>query len=342
MPRLPTPAPQNFAPVRTPFQWSGNSQGFTHDMNQMMNTSLYQQPPSASNVMDGLGLNTLAGEQRFASPSQQQSGFPSMSQQQSGFPSTSQQQPGFPSQLSSITAENINGLMQKSMSELTVADIIQINIISNDPIQRQLTSIETELKGKIQSLDNRMNILEQMKTSMEEENTILRSTISNMQKSLNRIDSDTRNKNVIITGLPEDEIPVGENQVIRNDEEKIGWILRLTENDHFNNKVEPFNATRLGEPKPGYNRVLKIILQNGEERNEFLKNSIKMKDAPEPWKKVYIKKDQHPVYLAENNRLRKKVADLKKKQGNENKDIKIHDGKVLVDNTPVDRNLFFR
>ena len=66
------------------------------------------------------------------------------------------------------------------MSELTVGDIIQINRISNDPIQRQLDSIESEIKGKIHALDTRVNILEQNKPSIEEENAILRSTITNM------------------------------------------------------------------------------------------------------------------------------------------------------------------
>ena len=74
----------------------------------------------------------------------------------------------------------------------------------------------------------------------------------------------------------------------------------------------------------------------------FLEDTVKMKQAPAPWNKVFVKKDQHPVYLNENNRLRKKVSDLKKIQGNENKDIKIANGKVMIDNVVVDQNLFFR
>ena len=66
-----------------------------------------------------------------------------------------------------------------------------------------------------------------------------------------------------------------------------------------------------------------------------------MKDCEDPWKRVYIKKDQHPVYIAENNRLRKKAAEIKEKAGNEYKEIKIFNGKLMVDNNEVDRNLFF-
>ena len=60
-----------------------------------------------------------------------------------------------------------------------------------------------------------------------------------------------------------------------------------------------------------------------------------------PWCKVFIKKDQHPVYLSENNRLRKKAYTLKKTAGNENKEIKIVKGNLLIDNVTVDKNLFF-
>ena len=258
-------------------------------------------------------------------------------------PNSSIHHPGDESSASGITPENLGGLLEKPISELTVADIIQINRISNSPMQQQLNSIESELKKKIQILDNRVNVLQQRNSTIEEENTVLRDTIGNMQKSLNRLDSEVRNKNVVITGLPEGEIPVGDgDQTLTTDDEKIDWILRITENTFFNDRGENFRATRLGEPKPGYNRVVKIVMSSVEERDEFLKNTVKMKDAPPPWDKVYVKKDQHPVYLAENNRLRKKVSDLKKKPGYENKEIKLLNGKVLVDNQVVDKNLFFR
>ena len=100
-------------------------------------------------------------------------------------------------------------------------------------------------------------------------------------------------------------------------------------------------ASRIGQVKPGFNRVVKIVLADMDERDKFLKDTMKMKAASAPWNKVFVKKDQHPVYLEENKRLRKKVGELKRKQGYENKEIKIVDGQLLVDNVSVDRNLFF-
>ena len=78
-----------------------------------------------------------------------------------------------------------------------------------------------------------------------------------------------------------------------------------------------------------------------ESRDGFVKNSKKLKEAPEVWKKVYIKKDQHPVYAAENNRLRKKMDNLRKLDENKEKEILIKDGKLTVQGNVVDQNLFF-
>ena len=51
----------------------------------------------------------------------------------------------------------------------------------------------------------------------------------------------------------------------------------------------------------------------------FLKNTANLKDANEPWKRVFIKKDLHPVYVKENNRIRKKMYALKQDPANNNK-----------------------
>ena len=169
----------------------------------------------------------------------------------------------------------------------------------------------------------------------------MKQTIVNMQKYLNRMDSAERNKNVIITGLPENKITNG-NEELEGDKRKVKWILKQTRNQHFNDDfVETLNIKRLGVEKSGYNRVIKIILPSISDRDKFLENSNKLIEAGNSWSKVYMKKDQHTVYIGENNRLKDKANKLKKAPGNANKEIKIHNGKIMIDNVKVDENLFF-
>ena len=86
--------------------------------------------------------------------------------------------------------------------------------------------------------------------------------------------------------------------------------------------------------------MIKIKCGSKENRNELTKNSNKLKEADETWKRVYIRKDEHPVYLAEKNRLRKKMLELKKVEENKTKEIIIKDGKLLMNGVVVDKNTF--
>ena len=55
--------------------------------------------------------------------------------------------------------------------------------------------------------------------------------------------------------------------------------------------------------------------------------------------KIYVKRDVHPVYSKETSRVYRKMKNLKEQ--NPDKDVKIQDGKLMVDGKMVDKNLFF-
>ena len=107
-----------------------------------------------------------------------------------------------------------------------------------------------------------------------EENFILKDIITNMQRCINKSNSETRDKNVIITGVPEEAIAT-DNGRVNNDTDKIKWLLQLTKNNYFTeNAYDNFDIRRLGKEKVGFNRVIKIILpsvQNRDEKGEYVK-----------------------------------------------------------------------
>ena len=95
---------------------------------------------------------------------------------------------------------------------------------------------------------------------------------------------------------------------LATDHDKITWLLQYLKSVHFTEQqAAEFSIQRLGKKRDGFNRVIKIKLATVEDRDAFLANASILKDAPEAWGKVFIKKDQHPVYLQENKRLRKKM-----------------------------------
>ena len=101
-------------------------------------------------------------------------------------------------------------MMTKSVSELTERDILNINVHANKPIAEKLDGFINQMHTKMASMDKRIEFLEAERVKKDEDNAILKEIIRNMQRSLNKSDSDIRNKNIIITSLPEGDIETDE------------------------------------------------------------------------------------------------------------------------------------
>ena len=110
----------------------------------------------------------------------------------------------------------------------------------------------------------------------------------------------------------------------------------------IDDKINDFEYTRIGTPTDGRKRLLKINVGSKETRDKICNESKKVKLLPAPWKFVYINKDVHPVYLKENQRIRKKMQELKKVPGfdHESGRVKLTNGILTVDDVAVDQNLF--
>lgn len=150
------------------------------------------------------------------------------------------------------------------------------------------------------------------------------------------MDGDKRQKNIIVRGLPENDIIENED-IYHNDIDKVKNLLSKIDVALPNGS----QVERLGKQSVNYNRVTKIILNDKSERDNILENAKKLKHVEDPWKNIYLKKDLHPAILEEDKRLNKKKKDLKKEQVNNGKEVIIERGKLKVDGIIVDQNLFF-
>ena len=130
--------------------------------------------------------------------------------------------------------------------------------------------------------------------------------------------------------------------ILTTDADKFHALFKVMGCTHLDDdKFENLVIKRCGAVRTGYNRVLKVSFENKHDRDEFTKCAKALKEAPQLWKTIYVKKDQHPTYVAENARLRKKMVNLKKAPENENKQVLIKNGKLMINEVMVDQNLFF-
>ena len=237
-------------------------------------------------------------------------------------------------------------IMNKTGADLSATDLYRIVSAAMHETNVKIDKIDQDIQNKMASLENRVQILETEGEKKDEDIEQLKHTVISMQKALNSIDQNERSLNAVISGLKEGDIDVPGNQgsaavKLRDDISKIKHICSIMDLEKDENYFKNIKISRIGKPRDGMNRMVKLTFLNMEDRNDFVKNSSKLKTATEAWKTVYVKKDQHPVYINENNRLRKKLGALRRDPVNAEKTITLKDGKLTVNGVVVDHNLFF-
>ena len=240
--------------------------------------------------------------------------------------------------LEELTEEQLN----KPVTQMIMSDIINVIKIVNAPMSKKLDSVVVELNKTLSEVGERVRFLESENKRKDDIITSMKSTIVNMQKSLNSIDGNDRKLNLIVTGLTEDDIVFedGQSPTLTSDKEKISWLVtNLLHDDNVAINIDEMDIQRIGKVRDGFHRALKIGTPSIEVRNSILTNTKKLKGAEGVWKKVFINRDQHPVYVEENKRLRKKAYDLR--QDPSNGEVKIQKNILYVDGNIVDKNMFF-
>lgn len=210
----------------------------------------------------------------------------------------------------------------------------------NSVLDAKVQKIETKFDTLVAGLNCEVKTLEAKCARYEEDITTLKSIVANQQKSITRSDSEERERNIIVRGLSEKDI-TDDGVTYADDINKVTALLGLIDTT----LPYGYEIQRLGAVTPNSNskyvRAIKINVLNKQNRDAILKKAKSLKDAREPWKRVYLNRDEHPVVVQENSRLRKKMNGLKKKEEYKGKNIKIEKGKLKVDGQIVDQNLFF-
>ena len=144
----------------------------------------------------------------------------------------------------------------------------------------------------------------------------------------------------MISGLSENNLTDNGDE-LGSDAEKVQRLFEVLDMDTATiSSAETIQMTRIGQQNEMMTRLLKVNVQSKATRDKILEKAKVLKGKDELWKRVYVKKDVHIVYAKENQRLNNRRKELREQ--NPNKDIKIYNGKLLIDDRVVDRNMFFR
>jgi hypothetical protein len=232
--------------------------------------------------------------------------------------------------------------LTKKVNDMTLGDIVNVIHRIITPISEKLDKLEHYLTTNVESQNAKLELLKASVKEKEQTIDTMSQIIINMQSSLNRIDSDKRITNIMVSGLSENNITDNGTE-LKNDAEKVERLFEVMNVDAATISsldIATLEMSRIGQQNESVTRLLKIDVKSKATRDRILDKAKDLKGKNEPWKRVYVKKDVHIVYAKENQRLNNRRKDLREK--NPSSDIKILDGKLLIDDRVVDRNMFFR
>ena len=241
--------------------------------------------------------------------------------------------------ISKLNKDNLKTALNAILNDNTVANdapgdqYVNALLRLENKFDNMERSITSQLRGEINSLraDHELKI-----SKIREENASLREALLQHQRYLESIESEKRAANIIVMGVCEGGDLTHNGETARDDKDKCDMILK-----HIGCVAPILSTTRIGKQPadPNRNRPIKVQLVSADVRSTVLSNSKKLKEAPDPLKKVYIKKDQHPVVRRELNRLYDVVKSERGKAGNQGRTVEFDKEHrcVTVDGEVIDR-----
>ena len=241
--------------------------------------------------------------------------------------------------ISSSSSVGMGQEVPNNLQELYLLISGQINNLGN-----RISNIEHLLSDRLSIAENKLKLHDEEIAKKNNQIEHLSNTIINMQRSLNSVDSNTRAKNLIFAGIPENPIPLTSGQtVVESDLDKVNLILSSIGLAEVH-VADDSCLSRIGKPTDnGRPRMLQMVCSNNETRESVVKAAPKLKEKGGDLMKIFINRDTHPVYQKESARLRQRLSKIKQSERELNNecDAKIIKGKLVWNGDVVDKNLFF-
>ena len=206
------------------------------------------------------------------------------------------------------SVEDLYHLFTRMRSEFTL--IIKEKDATIASLTARVETLEKSTKNKASVNTSDVNIMKEMKEEYSSNMKTIKATVAAQQKTLENLQHDKRVKNLIITGVPEPEGSPLEAR--KEDESTVESIFTTVECPG----VCPSSVTRLGRkrnPSPSNEsnavtedlppRPLLVTLNTVAEVRAVTSNGYKLKEN-NAFRKVYLKRDEHPLIRKEWNRLR--------------------------------------
>ena len=178
------------------------------------------------------------------------------------------------------------------------------------PVEERLDTIAAELadlRRAITSPDSATNRkLADMQAQIDKQAEV----IAQQQSFLEAVDRKERETKLVVLGVPDEEESLAG---ATSDNDKLRKVWSVIGED-----IEIRSHQRLGRRNDsGRKRPILVTVKSKQDRDAVLAKTKRLKDAGEPFGRIYVKKDVHPSVRNEWRRLREAEAVEKQRPENE-------------------------
>ena len=187
-----------------------------------------------------------------------------------------------------------------------VAELKQMLVSPNSPIGRKFAEMQVQIDKQAE-------------------------TILQQQRFLEELDRRGRETKLVVLGVPEEDEML---QGAATDDDKLKKIWSTVE--------EPFRVSshrRLGRREGTRKRPILVIVESKDVRDSVKTKASKLKNAGDQFKRIYIKRDEHPSVRNEWKRLRAAEAQEKERPENLGCTIRLdtRERRLYKDGVVIDR-----
>lgn len=238
------------------------------------------------------------------------------------------------SQRNQVKRDDLKKLLDESL-DADVSGVSLRNLITdtiNQSIDARLTDIKNEIKNEIKKdLESVNTDVEGLRSTVN----MLKLTVLEQQKYLERSRFESCKNNAFITGLP---CTMDINGVQSNDADVILYESLKVALPSI--AQDSYTVIKNFPPREGMTRhSAKIVFKVSDTKKRVMDASSNYKNLSDThvMRKVFVRNDQPPLTRKENDRLRTKMWQLRNDDEENIHSYKISRGALYKDNTEIDR-----
>lgn len=237
-----------------------------------------------------------------------------------------------PAELRKLNKDQLQFALRTLINEPAEDTAAGPGVVQMGRIEAKLDDLLAKWTREKEALNKQIHDLRKDKDKMAE-------TLSQHQRMLESIEAERRAANVIMTGVPEEQLGGA-----TTDMEKVKLVLSTMGQQAVEVRgVERLGSLQQDRRQPSgasrpYRRPLKVVLKNADNRKDVLDSARQLKTSDAIFRSIYVKKDMHPLVRKEFDRLRAVEKREKERPENRGKTVRYdyRERKVYVDDVVVD------